>query len=143
MVAVSSISPQEVMSYNSRSNAATQNLLNSKATVGYQKALQGLQYGQDIGDFNRQADRSRNNLPRSFQARGLFNGGAYKQALSQYAVDRSAGLRNMGNQFQMNQLNSTFQDRAAEDSYANQMAQIEAERYARQAQLAAMLRENS
>jgi hypothetical protein len=143
MVAVSSISPQEVMSYNSRNNAAGQNLLNSKATVGYQRALQGIQYGQNVGDFERGANRARVQIPWSFANRNALHSGAYMNALSQYAVDRTAGLRNIQNQYQINDLNSILSDRSAEDTYANTAAQTAAEQYARQAQLAAMLRENS
>lgn len=143
MVAVSSISPQEVMSYNSRSSAASQNLLNSKASNAYQRALSGVQYAQNVGDFERGANRARVSLPTDFLRNGTFNSGLYKNALSKYAVDRFSGLNNLQNNYQLGQQNSVFQDRAAEDSYAMQMSQIEAERYARQAQLAAMLRENS
>jgi hypothetical protein len=141
MPAVSTISPGEVMNYNNRSNAARQNLLNSKATSQYQKALQSIQYGQSRRNFERQANRTRNSIPTPFISRGLFNSGLYRNALSQYAQERAAGLGDMQTQFQLGQQGFTFADRQAEDAFAMQMAQIEAERYARQAQLAAMLRE--
>lgn len=143
MVAVSSISPQEIMSYNSRSTNATQNLLNQKASTQYQRALQGVQHAQNLGDFERGANRARVKLPTEFLRRGTFNSGLYKNALSEYAVDRINGVRNMQNQFQLGELNSVFNDRAAEDTYAMTISQIEAERLARQAHLASMLRENS
>lgn len=141
MPAVTSISPGEIVNYNSRQNSASENLLNSKATNQYQRALQDIQYGNSVGDYERQANRARMSLPTQWIKRGMFNSGLYKNALSQYAVDRAAGLRNMQNAYQIQQAGYTFNDRQAEDSYASQMAQIEAERYARQAELAAMLRE--
>lgn len=129
------------MNYNNRSAAAGSNLLNTKASNAYHRALENLRYGNSVGDYERQANRARNSIPTGFISRGLFNSGLYRNALSQYAVDRSAGLRDMQLNHQAGQQNYVFADRQAEDSYAMQMAQIEAEKYARQAQLAAMLRE--
>jgi hypothetical protein len=142
MVAVSSISPEEIFSYQSRQNNANQNLLSTKANTQYQRALQGIQYGQQVGDYERTANRARVQLPTQYLKAGTFNSGLYRNALSNYAVDRLNGMRNMANNYQLGQLNSVFTDRAAEDNYANTTAQIAAEKYARQAALASMLREN-
>jgi hypothetical protein len=141
MPAVTTISPGEVMNFNSRSSAARQNLLSSKAAGEYQRQLQRIQFGDRVGDFERQANRGRMQLPTSFISRGVCNSGLYKNALSQYAVDRSSALKGLHTNFQLGQQDSIFNDRSSEDAFAAQMAQINAERYARQAQLAAMLRE--
>ena len=136
MVAVSTISPAETMNFNNQRSAARQNLLASKAQNLYQRQLADMDFSRNLGDFNRQADQARNQIPTQFAQRGGLTNGLYLQALQRYAQDRISGLGNLQSQFQAGQGGRILQDRGFEDDYANALMQILGQQYARQAQVA-------
>lgn len=139
MVAVSTVSPAETMNWNSQRTAAQQNLLGSKAQGLYQRQLAEMDYSRNLGDFNRQADRARTQVPTQFAQRGMLQSGLYLQALQRLAQDRLSGLSGIQNQYQAQQGGFILGDRNAEDEYANNLMRILAEQYARQAQTATQI----
>lgn len=139
MVAVSTISPAETMNFNNQRSAAQNNLLGGKAQNLYQRQLAEMDFSRNLGDFNRQADQSRLQIPGGFAQRGTLNSGLYLKALQRYAQDRLSGLSGLQGQYQAAQGGFILGDRGLEDQYADNLMRILAEQYARQAQVASQI----
>lgn len=136
MVAVSTVSPGEVNNWNSQRSAASQNLLGQHAQSLYQRQLSEMDFSRNLGDFNRNADQQRLQLPSQFLQRGGLTNGLYRSALGRMTQERLSGLSGLQNRYQAQQGGFILGDRGAEDEYANTLMRILGEQYARQAQAA-------
>lgn len=137
---VSSITPEQELAYQQGRSNAQQDLLRSKAGVQYQQGLATQQYGDDVYDFEEQANRQREQLPTSFVQGGIYHSGIYREALKRYAIDRLRGQRNLQRSYQNRMAGLTFGDRSAEDDYAQTVANLFGNQYAAQASIASALK---
>lgn len=138
--AVSTISPQQLASFQQgRSNARIGNVQN-QAQTQYQRGLASQTYADRTQDFNTQQGRAREQLPQSFIGQGTFRSGLYREALKRYAIDRLAGQRNLQRDYQREQAGLTFQSRGYEDELAQTLQNLYGQQYAAQAQIASALK---
>lgn len=139
MVAVSTVSPVEVQNWNNQKSASRQNMLAGQAQNMYQRQLAEMDYSRNLGDFNRQADKTRMQIPGKFAQQGTLNSGLYLKALQDYAQARLGGLSGLQGQYQQQAGGGILQHRGYQDSYDTDLMRILAEQYARQAQAATQL----
>lgn len=137
MVAVSTVSPGEILNWNGQKADARQNLLSQKAGNLYQQQLNGLQYGQQMADMGRKFNQARVQLPTQFAQRGTLHSGLYQNALQQYAQERLRAQSGLQTAFLQGQGGHVLADRGYEDDYASALQRILGETYARQVQAAA------
>jgi hypothetical protein len=136
MVAVSTVSPGEILNWNGQRADARQNLLSQKANGLYQRHLGQMQYANDLKGLGRRFDQARTNLPTGFIQRGTLQSGLYKDALQRYAQERLGALNDLQLRHQSSQGGMVLQDRGFEDVYAAALQRILGEQYARQASTA-------
>jgi len=137
---VSTISPEQEMQYaQGRSNART-DLLSEQARNQYNQGLLGQRFGEDVYDFEEQANRAREALPTSFVQGGIYHSGIFRDALKRYAIDRLSGERNLQRGYQDAQTGNILGSRTAEDQYAQTIANLFGNQYAAQASIASALK---
>lgn len=139
MVAVSTVSPAEIMNWNNQKAAARQNMLAGQAQNLYQRQLAEMDYSRNLADFNRNADKARLQIPGRFAHQGMLHSGLYLKALQDYAQARLGGLSGLQSQYQRQAGGSILQHRGYQDAYDTDLMRILAEQYARQAQAATQL----
>lgn len=137
---VSSLTPQQAISFNQGRNNARTSLLRNKAQTQFQRGLAQQGYKNQVSDFGIEQNRLREQLPTSYIQRGVFNSGIYRQALRDYAVDRLRGKRDIDQGYQNRMNEFALADRGYEDEYANTLANLYLSQQAAQAQIAAALR---
>ena len=107
----------------------------------YSKAQLGIRHQMAQDDLGQQFFDYRQQLPGGFAGRGLLNSGLYKHALEQYSSRKLQGQNKL--QFEYSsQLGDLGLNRLGlEETYSGGLSDLEAEKQARRAQLAAQLRE--
>jgi hypothetical protein len=137
---VTTISPEQQLQYDQGRSNARQDLLRGRAGTQYQRGLLTQDYADRTQDFNTQWNRQRESLPTSYIQSGIFNSGIYRDALKRYAIDRLAGQRGLQRDYQQRMAGMTFDDRGAEDQYANTVSNLFGNQYAAQASIASALK---
>lgn len=136
------LSPWEIAAYDARQSQARTQYENALAGTEYQRRQLGLRNQRDRDRLGYSWDNALSRLPYSFVGRGLMKSGIYKQALEDYANQR---LRSEGDlQFDYNDRGGALnlQDQGYGQTYNNTSVGIAAEREARRAQLATIIRDN-
>lgn len=137
---VPQISPYEAQNFASQRAVARRKLLSGRAQNQYRRTLAGFDFTRGQRDLNRQFAQRREALPTDYIRRGIFRSGIYGAGLQQYSQDRLNAFSDLQRAYQ-NQLGGlTFADRDLEDAYAEALAQIQGNEFARRAQTAAQLR---
>lgn len=131
-VTAGSLSPGQVLQYSGQQSDARQNLLQSKASGEYQRAMSALGYGKRMGQMTRQFDRARTALPTQYAQNNTLRSGLYQRGLRDYAMERMAAANDLRSQWMLEQQSGIFGDRGAEDSYAAAIQRILGEQYAAQ-----------
>lgn len=139
-MAIQGLSPGQLLQFQQERNNYSTDLGRNKATSIYNQQLGNLQLGRNTRQFNTDWDRRRVGLPTDYIRRGLLNSGIYHTGLQNYATDRATGLSDLLLRHQLQQAGLILQDRAYEDTYAQQMANNYAREYGTQADIAAQLR---
>jgi len=139
-MAVPQLNPQQINQYNQQRSNAGQQLLANQAQTLYQRELSALAYKNNVGKFNIDWGRRREELPTSFIQRGTLRSGLYRQGLQDYAQDRLAGANDLAIQNQLGNNQYTLQSRGHEDDYARTMFGSYGNEYTSKAALAAALK---
>jgi len=137
---VPTITSQQMQQFNQERSNASQGLLTSQANTQYQRELGDLAFKQNLGKFNIDWGRQRQQVPTQHIQRGTFNSGMYQQALQDYGQNRLMGLNDLSTQHQLGNMNYTMQNRGAEDDYARSMMGSYNREFSTKADLASALR---
>lgn len=133
------LGPEEINAYQTRINQADTAYNRGLAKLAYQRSIGAQDYGTNQARFQRKWDTGLKNLPSAFIRRGVGRSGIFRQGLDDYAYARQQ------DQYDMDLLNSrradAFTQQKDDMDLVRQFAlqQIEAERAARQAALAAQI----
>jgi hypothetical protein len=133
------LDPQSVQAYESAKTRARQKRDQDLATNAYARFVSQQRYGRTRNDLSKAYTQERDTTPDSFAARGTLNSGLYQQALQDYASRRSQDFSRLGED-QAQQLGEF--DRQAtgiSTGYEDALAEIEAQRQAQIAAIAAAL----
>jgi len=137
---VSTITPEQQQQYAQGMSNARTNLLGQQAKNQFQQGQLGQRFGEDVYDFEEQANRVREDLPRQFVQAGTYHSGIFRDALKRYAIDRLTGQRNLQRGYQDAANQGVMSGRSAEDDYTNTMANLFGSQYAAQASIASALK---
>jgi hypothetical protein len=134
------MSPGELAQYQGRKNAARSDFRMGQAQNQYGRGLLDQQYGIQQRDLRKQFADMRVKQPGSMIQRGVFRSGLQTRGLQDLAKSRVNAFSDaaMGYQGQAGQF--ALQNSALEGTLQNSLQQIESERLARQAELAAQIR---
>ena len=134
------MTPEEINAYAVRRFGINDTADRSLAQLTYQRSMDRNQYGADQSKLNRMWDQSYNGMHGGFAKRNLFNSGVYKQAGTDYGINRSNALSDFTRQYTARQGGYDIQQGNIDASRTNSNNQIEAEKQASQAARAAQIR---
>lgn len=133
------LSPWEIAAYDTRRAAAKAQHMGDLALINYRKSMLGIQNQFDTDSLNRQWFDYRQQLPGSYNARGLLNSGIYKNALSKYATERQSSFDQLRFNYQRQIGEQDLEYQKSYNIYEQTHLGVDAEQAARRAQLASQL----
>lgn len=130
----------EVNRYNTAASNLRTQYARNKAKNVYGRGQAQLDYNLGRRDLTNQWNKYRTQIPGQLQNRGVANSGIAQQAYRDYATQRLQGFQNLDRGYQR-QMGDFFQsDLDLETNLNTGLSQIEADKAARRAQLAAELK---
>ena len=138
--AYSYLTPEEINAYQTRIQQADTAYGRGRSNIDYLRSIAGQDYGLGKTKMTRSWDQSFRGLPSSYARRGVMRSGIYNRGFRDYTTQREQAFSDLGlaNQRQMDQYQRQQDDLELIRNMTVQ--QIEAERAARNASLAATLR---
>ncbi|MSX06095.1 MAG: hypothetical protein F2801_07800 [Actinobacteria bacterium] len=135
------LSPEEINAYQTRSNQYDLNAQRGLAQNLYTRTQGDIDYGRGTTKLNQSWDQGFKGLPSSYGHRGVLRSGIYQDALQNHLYDRQQAFDDYSLQNQRRLDTLSQQDQNLESQRNVGQQQIESERSARQAGLAARLRQ--
>lgn len=133
------LSPEEQYAYQTRMNQANTAAARGLSKLGYQRGITAQDYGLNKARMTRQWDNYQRSLPGAYARRNTLRSGIYNRGFGDYAYDRGEAFKTLD--LQNLRAEGTYKQQEDDINMIQQMAlqQIEAERLARQAALAAQI----
>lgn len=133
------LSPEEQYAYQTRINQANTAAARGLSKLASQREVTSQDYGLNKAKMLRQWDNYQRSLPSAYARRNVLRSGIYNRGFDNYAYDRGEGFKSLD--LQNLRAQSAYKQQEDDINMIQQMAlqQIEAERAARQAALAAQI----
>lgn len=134
------LTPEEINAYQTRANQYDVAAQRGLAKTAYARQIGGIDYGRGQTRLTRNWDKAFKSLPSPYARRNVLRSGIYKQGLGDYGFNRQQAFDDYALQYQRQNEGLSQQEQDIELVRNMGRQQIEAERAARQAALAAQLR---
>ena len=134
------MSPSELLNYEQRKSALRSEFAQGKARNLFERSQLDQTYGTSKRDTGLKFKAMRERLPGSTISRGVFNSGINTRALQDFAQSRTNANGDLAQQYQQGVGTLALGNTEIEQRLQMGLQQVDAERLARQAELAAQLR---